>query len=146
VVVRAVPRFPRAVRRVSRRGTRPAGLVPGVRPRRSHPSPARLEPRPRSHRLPRRLRPSVRVRLKSGSCRSWEGEWGRTQSHHRHSGKICTVLMYRYFESVLWIRIIVNADSDPAFYLDRDSDPDAGSQNADPCGSGSWLDFVVIKR
>ncbi len=37
-------------------------------------------------------------------------------------------------------------DTDPAFYLNSDMDPDPGSQtNADPCGSGSCLDFAVTK-
>ncbi len=54
------------------------------------------------------------------------------------------VLMHRCFESVLWIRIGFNADPDPAFYLNADADPDAGSQNADPCGSIAWSDFLVI--
>jgi hypothetical protein len=44
--------------------------------------------------------------------------------------------------------LIADPDSDPAFYLsaDPEPDPDPGSQtNADPCGSGSWSDFAVIK-
>jgi hypothetical protein len=45
---------------------------------------------------------------------------------------------------VLRIRIGFSEDPDPAFYLNADLDPDPISQsNADPSGSGSWLDFKV---
>jgi hypothetical protein len=57
---------------------------------------------------------------------------------------------------VLWIRIDLNADSDPAFDLKADPDPafdlnagpdpDPGSQTEpDPHGSGSWSYFKVKK-
>ncbi len=47
---------------------------------------------------------------------------------------------------VFYIRTGFNADLDPAFYLNTDSD--SGSQNnADPCGSesGSWSEFAVTE-
>jgi hypothetical protein len=43
--------------------------------------------------------------------------------------------------SVVDFLIGFNAEPDPAFYLNADPDPDPGSRtNAEPCGSGSWLD------
>ncbi len=48
--------------------------------------------------------------------------------------------------AVLWILIGFNAEPDPAFYINADPDPDPGSRtNAEPCGSGSRLDFDVTK-
>jgi hypothetical protein len=49
---------------------------------------------------------------------------------------------------VLWIRIVFNADPDPAFYLN--ADPDSGSQTSADLwgagsGSGSCSDFAVTK-
>jgi hypothetical protein len=49
--------------------------------------------------------------------------------------------------AVLLVRISINADPDPAFYLNADPDSNPESQiNANPCGSGSWSDFKVTKR
>jgi len=49
-------------------------------------------------------------------------------------------------QPVLWIRIAFNAEPDPAFYPNADTDPYPGSQNnADPVGSESWSDFWVTK-
>jgi hypothetical protein len=36
------------------------------------------------------------------------------------------------FTAVLWVRIGFNADLDPAFYLNADSDPDPGSETTKP--------------
>ncbi len=52
-----------------------------------------------------------------------------------------------------WIKISVSyrvsyPHPDPTFYLiaDLDPEPDPGNKaNADPCTSGSWSDFAVIK-
>jgi hypothetical protein len=57
-----------------------------------------------------------------------------------------TGLKYTGAQTVLWICIGFNADSDPAFYFN--ADPDPGSQTkAYPCGygygSGPWSDFEV---
>ncbi len=49
-------------------------------------------------------------------------------SHTQLKSSLCT--------PVLWIRIGLNADPDPAFDLNSDPDPEPGSQtNADPCRS-----------
>jgi hypothetical protein len=51
---------------------------------------------------------------------------------------------YSFYQTVLWIRICYNADSNPAFYLNADPDP-GGQINAVPSGSGSLSDLAVRK-
>ncbi len=59
-------------------------------------------------------------------------------SHQQLKSSLCT--------PVLWIRIGLNADPDPAFDLSSDSDPEPGSKaNADACRTGTWPDFNVSK-
>jgi hypothetical protein len=41
---------------------------------------------------------------------------------------------------------VVDPDTDPAFYLNADLDPDQESQtNENPCGPESWAVFAVTK-
>jgi hypothetical protein len=51
-----------------------------------------------------------------------------------------------FFLAVLWwICIGFNADPNPAFYLNADSNPDEGSQCQSVSGTGSCSDFAVKK-
>jgi hypothetical protein len=52
----------------------------------------------------------------------------------QHKGIVGWDALFDHSIPVLWIRIGLNADPDPAFDLNSDPDPKPGSKaNADPC-------------
>jgi hypothetical protein len=61
----------------------------------------------------------------------------------RSSGTNSVVQLHGYLYSVLWIRIGINADSDPAFCLN--ADPDLGCQTSADLDHGQILPSLKVE-